>query len=111
MKTLTRRTVTLLLDTVFGFLNSTVKTVAALAVVGLDRVVDPVRVLPNHTGLVITLGVLAALDALAWFGVMPERCTADQPCDECLRYVEANGFYPYGATPTGIYTEAKEIGQ
>ncbi len=113
MKRLTRRSIpNFLLDQLFGFLQSWTKTVAALAVVGLDRVVDPTRDMPNQTGLVITLGVLAALDALAWFGVMPERCTADEPCDDCLRYVEQAGFYPYGATtPTGVYTDTKEIGQ
>ncbi|MFJ8628894.1 hypothetical protein ACIRD3_39435 [Kitasatospora sp. NPDC093550] len=107
-KPLSRRLVRLVLDTAFGFLNTRVKTAAALATVGFDRIVDPSRPLPNDTGLVVTIGAFAVLDVLAHFGLMPDLCTPDQPCVECLEFVAEQGFHPYDV-PAPVYTDPKEI--
>ncbi|MFD9691322.1 hypothetical protein ACFWXO_36810 [Kitasatospora sp. NPDC059088] len=108
-KPLSRKVIRLAIDTVFGFLTSRVKTAAALAAVGLDRVLDPARPLPDRTGLVVLLGVLAVLDVLAHFGLVPDLCTPDRPCEECLQFVEEQGFYPYGAAcPAPLYLDEKE---
>lgn len=88
-----------LLVAVSNFLNTTGKALVALAAIGAAHLIEPGHPLPNRTPLVIVVGVFALLDALAFFGVFPELvpCTGDEPCDECLQFVEKNGFHPYAA--------------
>lgn len=76
----------------FHLLGSRTKAAFALAVIGFTAIVEN-GVLVHRTAVVIIIAVLALLDTLARFGVMPRQCSTARPCADCRQFAAEHGVY------------------